>query len=42
MTLVQLGASVSTITDDALMLLGTTELYLKKTTQAELRAILAD
>lgn len=41
MILVQPGASISTITDDALMLLGTTELYLKKTTQADLRVILS-
>lgn len=41
MMLVQPGASVSTITDDALMLLETTALYLKKTTQAGLRVILS-
>lgn len=41
MILVQPGASVATATDDALRLLGTTELYLKKTTQADLRVILS-
>lgn len=41
MILVQPGASIATITDDALKLLGTTELYLKKTTQANLRVILS-
>jgi hypothetical protein len=41
MILVQPGASVATTTDDALKLLGTTELYLKKTTQADLRVILS-
>jgi hypothetical protein len=40
--LVQPGASVATITADALKLLGTTELYLKKTTQADLRIILSE
>ena len=41
MILVQPGASIATVTDDALKLLGTTELYLKKTTQADLRVILS-
>lgn len=41
MMLVQPGASVTTVTDDALRLLGTTELYLKKTTEANLRVILS-
>ena len=35
--LVQPGASVSTVTDDSLRLLATTELYLMKTTQAAFR-----
>lgn len=39
--LVQPGASVTTITDDALRLLATTELYLFKTTQASYRVILS-
>jgi hypothetical protein len=34
MVLVQSGGSVATITDDALRLLATTELFLLKTTQA--------
>ena len=37
--LVQPGASVSTVTDDSLRLLATTELYLMKTTQAAFRVI---
>lgn len=41
MILVQPGASVATVTDDALKLLGTTELYLKKTSEANLRVILS-
>lgn len=41
MILVQPGASVATITDDALRLLGTTELYLFKTTHAKLRVVLS-
>ena len=41
MILVQPGASIATASDDALRLLGTTELYLKKTTQADLRVILS-
>jgi superfamily II DNA or RNA helicase len=41
MILVQPGASVSTVTDDALRLLATTELYLVKTTQAKVRVILS-
>jgi hypothetical protein len=42
MILVQPGASVSTVKDDALRLLATTELYLTKTTQAKLRVILSN
>lgn len=41
MILVQPGASVATITDDALKLLATTELYLLKTTQAKFRVIIS-
>lgn len=41
MILVQPGASIATVTDDALKLLGTTELYLKKTSEANLRVILS-
>lgn len=39
MVLVQPGASATKITDDALRLLGTTELYLAKTTHARFRVI---
>ncbi len=39
--LVQPGASVQTMTDDSLRLLATTELYLKKTTQASFRVVLS-
>lgn len=39
--LVQPGASAATVTDDSLRLLATTELYLKKTTQAELRVVVS-
>lgn len=42
MILVQPGASVATVTDDALRLLATTELYLTKTTQAKFRVILSE
>lgn len=41
MVLVQPGASVTTISDDILRLLGTTELYLSKTTQAKFRVIIS-
>lgn len=41
MILVQPGGSVQNITDDALRLLATTELYLFKTTQAKLRVVLS-
>lgn len=41
MILVQPGGSVTTITDDALRLLATTELYLFKTTQAKLRVAIS-
>ncbi|SFD89897.1 Superfamily II DNA or RNA helicase [Pseudomonas citronellolis] len=41
MILVQPGGSVASITDDALRLLATTELYLLKTTQAKLRVVLS-
>lgn len=41
MILVQPGGSVATITDDALRLLATTELYLFKTTQAKLRVAIS-
>lgn len=39
--LVQPGASIATITDDSLRLLGTTELYLLKTTQAHMRVVIS-
>lgn len=39
--LVQPGASIATVTDDALRLLATTELYLIKTTQAKVRVALS-
>jgi hypothetical protein len=42
MVLVQPGASIQTITDDALRLLGTTELYLMKTTEARFRVVLSE
>ena len=38
---VQPGASIATVTDDCLRLLGTTELYISKTTQAKLRVIVS-
>lgn len=41
MMLVQPGASASNINNDALLLLGTTELYLKKTTEADLRVVVS-
>ena len=41
MILIQPGASIATVTDDALRLLATTELYLVKTTQAKVRVILS-
>ncbi|MBL9177225.1 MAG: DEAD/DEAH box helicase family protein [Verrucomicrobiaceae bacterium] len=41
MLLVQPGASIATITDDALRLLATTELYVSKTTQAKIRVIIS-
>jgi len=41
MILVQPGASAATVTDDSLRLLATTELYLKKTTQADLRVVVS-
>lgn len=41
MILVQPGASIATVTDDALRLLATTELYLQKTTQAIVRIVLS-
>jgi superfamily II DNA or RNA helicase len=41
MILVQPGGSIATITDDALRLLATTELYLFKTTQAKLRVVIS-
>ena len=41
MVLVQPGASIKTITDDALRLLGTTELYLMKTTEAKFRVVVS-
>jgi superfamily II DNA or RNA helicase len=41
MILVQPGGSVATITDDALRLLATTELYLFKTTQAKFRVAIS-
>ena len=39
--LIQPGASISSITDDALRLVATTELYLLKTTQAKFRIVLS-
>ena len=39
--LVQPGASIATITDDALRLLATTELFLTKTTEASVRVVLS-
>ncbi len=42
MILVQPGASIATVTDDALRLLATTELYLFKTTQAKFRVVLSE
>jgi hypothetical protein len=39
--LVQPGASIASVTDDALRLLATTELYLVKTTQAKVRFVLS-
>jgi hypothetical protein len=39
--IVQPGASAAAINDDALLLLGTTELYLKKTAAADLRVIVS-
>ena len=41
MILVQPGGSIASITDDALRLLATTELYLYKTTQAKFRAVIS-
>lgn len=41
MVLVQPGASIATIKEDALRLLATTELYLTKTTQAKFRVVLS-
>ena len=41
MILIQPGASIATITDDALRLLATTELFLVKTTQARFRVVLS-
>jgi hypothetical protein len=41
MILVQPGASVKNVTDDSLRLLATTELYLKKTTQASFRVVIS-
>jgi len=41
MILVQPGGSIASITDDALRLLATTELYLLKTTQAKFRVVLS-
>ncbi len=41
MILVQPGASLMSVTDDSLRLLATTELYLRKTTQASLRVIIS-
>jgi hypothetical protein len=40
--LVQPGASIGSITDDALRLIATTELYLFKTTQAKVRFIISE
>ena len=42
MVLVQPGASITTVTDDALRLLATTELYVIKTTQAKFRVVLSE
>jgi superfamily II DNA or RNA helicase len=42
MVLVQPGASIKTITDPALRLLATTELYLVKTTDARFRVVLSE
>ncbi len=42
MILIQPGASARAIPTDALRLLGTTELYLRKTAQADLRVILSE
>jgi hypothetical protein len=39
--LIQPGASIASITDDALRLVATTELYLLKTTQANFRIVLS-
>ena len=39
--LVQPGASIMSMTDDALRLLATTELHLVKTTQAKVRVVLS-
>jgi hypothetical protein len=39
--LVQPGASLQTVTDDSLRLLATTELYLRKTTEASFRVIVS-
>jgi hypothetical protein len=39
--LVQPGASIASVTDDALRLVATTELYLVKTTQAAVRVVLS-
>jgi hypothetical protein len=39
--IVQPGASVANISDDCLRLLGTTELYISKTTQAKLRVVVS-
>lgn len=41
MILIQPGGSIASITDDALRLLATTELYLYKTTQAKFRAVIS-
>ena len=41
MILVQPGASITTISDDSLRLLATTELYISKTTQAKIRVIVS-
>jgi hypothetical protein len=41
MVLVQPGASAASITDDSLRLLATTEVYLKKTTDAEVRFVVS-
>jgi hypothetical protein len=39
MILVQPGASAATVTEDSLRLITTTELYLRKTTHADLRVV---